>query len=102
MPNEMCQFMVNFTLPAVLSDRFTEKVPEQRAVVNTYFAEGKLVSYAVSLEKAKSWAVFNAETETDVIEMVRALPLTRYMRYEICPLTFYNIMIARMPLFSVN
>jgi muconolactone delta-isomerase len=102
MENEMYQYMVDFTMPTALSERFTNRIPEQRAVVNQYFADGKLVSYCVSLEKAKVWAVFNAETEEDVKSLIIALPLTRFMRFEICPLTFYNVLTAKVPKFSVN
>jgi muconolactone delta-isomerase len=102
MPTEVYQFMVDFSMPALLTERFTRKIPEQRALVNEYFNEGKLVSYAVSIEKGRVWAVFNAESETEVNEMVQSLPLTRYMRYSIATLTFYNILAMRMPQFSIN
>jgi hypothetical protein len=98
----MNQFMVDFTLPLHLNERFTNSIPEQRAMVNDYFSEGKLVSYALALEKSKLWAVFAAETEFEVIHYVEALPLTRYMRYTIAELTFHNSVMVRMPSFSVN
>ena len=102
MANEMYQYMVDFTMPSVLNDRFTSRIPEQRAVVNQYFVDGKLVSYCVSLEKSKVWAVFNAETEDDVLSLVRGLPLSRYMQYQISSLTFYNVLTTKIPNFSVN
>lgn len=94
--------MVDFSLPTSFSDRFTSRIPEQRAKINEYFAEGKLVTYAVSLESAKVWAVFNADSEAEVLVLIRAMPLTRYMEYVICPLTFYNVLAVKVPLFSVN
>lgn len=102
MPNDTAQFMVDFSLPTILTDRFTNRIPEQRAKVNEYFAEGKLVSYAVSLESAKVWAIFNADTESEVLTLINAMPLTRFMQYVICPLTFYNILTTQVPHFSVN
>ena len=102
MPNDSAQYMVDFSLPTVLTDRFTNRIPEQRAKVNDYFVEGKLVSYAVSLESAKVWAIFNAESEVEVLNLIRELPLTRFMQYVICPLTFYNVLTTQVPLFSVN
>lgn len=102
MANETYQYMVDFTMPNILSDRFTNRIPEQRLVVNQYFSEGKLVSYCVSLEKSKVWAVFNAETEEEVEGLITALPLTRFMTYEICTLTFYNVVTSKVPHFSVN
>ncbi|MBL7814538.1 MAG: hypothetical protein JNL70_05995 [Saprospiraceae bacterium] len=102
MPSDTQQYMVDFTLPTQLSERFTSRIPEQRAMVNDYFSEGKLVTYAVSLESAKVWAVFNADSEAEVLALIRALPLTRFMQYVICPLTFYNILATQVPHFSVN
>ncbi len=84
------QFMVDFTLPEELSNEFMDLIPYQRAVANRYFAEGKLVNYALSLEAARIWAVFNASTEMDVMDMLLDFPLTRFMEVEICPLASFN------------
>jgi muconolactone delta-isomerase len=102
MENEMFQFMVEFTMPPVLNDRFTSTIPAQRAKINQMFGTGKIVSYAVSLENLKVWAVFNAETETEANELANELPLTKYMKFKVNPLTFMNILTARVPSFSVN
>ena len=102
MENEMFQFMVEFTMPPVMNDRFTSTIPAQRAKINQLFGTGKLVSYAVSLENAKVWAVFNAETEGEANDLARELPLTKYMKFVVSPLTFMNILTARVPSFSVN
>ena len=89
-------------MPPVLNDRFTSTIPAQRAKINQMFSSGKIVSYAVSLENLKVWAVFNAETEGEANELARELPLTKYMKYAVNPLTFMNILTARVPSFSVN
>ena len=102
MENEMFQFMVEFTMPPIMNDRFTSTIPAQRAKINQLFGTGKLVSYAVSLENAKIWVVFNAQTEGEADELARDLPLTKYMKFVVNPLTFMNILTARVPSFSVN
>ena len=89
-------------MPPVLNDRFTSTIPAQRAKINQMFSSGKIVSYAVSLENLKVWAVFNAETEGEANDLARELPLTKYMKYVVNPLTFMNILTARVPSFSVN
>ena len=98
----MFQFMVEFTMPPIMNDRFTSTIPAQRAKINQLFGTGKLVSYAVSLENAKIWVVFNAQTEGEADELARDLPLTKYMKFVVNPLTFMNILTARVPSFSVN
>ncbi len=96
------QFMVDFTLPEVLTDEFMGLVPEQRMKVSEFFSEGKLLHYSLSLPKSKLWAVFSANSELEVMEMLAELPLTDYMDLEINPLTFYNALSPKLPAFSVN
>ena len=102
MPNDTNQYMVDFSMPTVLTERFSSRIPEQRDVINDYFSEGKLVSYSVSLESGKVWAVFNADSEDEVLVLICKLPLTRFMQYIICSLTFYNVLTTQVPHFSVN
>lgn len=96
------QFMVDFTLPEKLTEAFMEKIPFQRAKVNRMFREGKIVNYALSLDTAKMWAVFNANTEQEVKEMIARLPLTQYMACRISMLTFFNSQTEDTPAFSLN
>lgn len=96
------QFMVDFTLPENLTEDFMEKIPHQRASVNRLFREGKLVNYALSLETSKMWAVFNANSDLEVKEMIATLPLTQYMKINVSTLTFYNALEEEVPVFSMN
>jgi muconolactone delta-isomerase len=96
------QFMVDFTLPEVLTEDFMSLIPKQRASVNRFFAAGKLVNYALSLEKSKLWAVFNANSELEVMELIVEMPLTQFMEVRISVLTFYNTTQERVPEFSMN
>ncbi len=96
------QYMVNFTMPDVLSETFLSLIPQQRNLINRYFQEGKLVNYALSLENSKIWAVFRAENEMEVLEWVADLPLSEYMDIEVNNLTFFNAMQPKVPEFSLN
>lgn len=96
------QFMVDFTLPDVLTKEFMELIPYQRARIDQYFNEGCLINYALSLEKGKLWAVFLANSEMEVMELLVDMPLTKMMTVEISMLTFYNTHVEKMPAFSLN
>jgi len=96
------QFMVDFTLPTVLSEEFMGLVPYQRAAVNRFFSEGKLLNYSLSLENSKVWAVFQANSEMEVMNLIADLPLTEYMTVEISMLTFFNTKEPNIPDFSLN
>lgn len=84
------RFMVNFTMPPELPDHFLELLPYQEVMVDRYLLEGKLVNYALSLEEGKLWAVFNANSELEVLEMIVDFPLTAFMQVEISLLTRYQ------------
>jgi len=61
------QFMVDFSMPEVLTEEFMNMIPYQRSVINRLFTEGKLTNYALSLENSKLWAVFKANSEMEVV-----------------------------------
>jgi muconolactone delta-isomerase len=102
MDNATAQYMVDFTLPDSLTDDFISTIPHQRNIVNRLFSEGKLLNYALSLENSKLWAIFAARTESDLMDLVSLLPLSRYMRVRVSELTFYNSVSPNQPSFSVN
>lgn len=102
MINTEYQYMVDFTLPDVLSEEFINLIPYQRSAVNKLLLEGKIVNYALSLENSKLWAVFNANSELEVMDILADLPLTPFLKTEISLLTFYNTIYPKMPEFSKN
>ncbi|MCG8329177.1 MAG: muconolactone Delta-isomerase family protein [Chitinophagales bacterium] len=95
------QFMVDFTLPEELSNEFMNLLPYQKAIVAQYLEDGKLVNYALSLDNSKLWAVFNANSELEVLEMLTDFPLTPFMRVEVNLLTSFNTN-ELSPQFSLN
>lgn len=95
-------YMVDFTLPTVLSDEFMDLIPTQRAEVDLLLKEGTLVNYMLALEDAKLWAVFNANSEYEVMQMIAELPLTSFMEVRISQLTMHNTPQEAMPAFSMN
>ncbi len=102
MGNNLMQYMVDFTLPNELPEEFVTNIPRQRNAVNRLLGEGKILNYALSLENSKLWVVFSASSETELLEMVQGLPLTRYMKIRISELTFYNASNPYAPVFSIN
>ena len=95
-------FMVDFLLPEALSEEFMQLIPYQKELVNKYFKEGKLVNYALSLESSRLWAIFNANSELEVMDYLADLPLTDFMEVQISMLTFYNGNEVAVPTFSLN
>ncbi len=102
MDGEKFFYMVEFTLPQLIGERFQKLIPYQRAKVNTYFNEGKLASYTLSMENSKLWAIFIATSEREVEEFLHHLPLSRYMKHKINVLTFHHVQPDKVPAFSMN
>ncbi len=95
-------FMVDFTLPEELNDEFFDLLPLQDEVVNQYLSKGKLLHYALSLENGKLWAIFSANSELEIREMLLDFPLTRFLQLEVNLLTSYNTVHAGAVQFSLN
>lgn len=96
------QFMVDFTVPKNMSLEFKEMIPYQKMVVDRLFDEGKLRSYAQSFEDTRLWAIFNANSEVEVMNMLADLPLTNFMKVSINMLSSYNSADNYLPQFSKN
>ena len=102
MDNHIVQFMVDFTMPQDLPEEFVGKIPQQRAAVNRMLSEGKILNYALSLENSRLWVVFSVQSETELIDLIESLPLTRFMKYRVSELTFYNASNPFVQAFSMN
>ena len=84
------EFMVDFTMPDRLSDDFIARVPHQRQLINRYMKNKKLLSYALSLESQKMWAIFRVSSEFELMELLADLPLTSFMELNISSLSVLN------------
>jgi hypothetical protein len=98
----MYEFMIDIDLPVPFTDEFLSLVPRQRAMVNKLMNEGKITSYALSIESGKLWITAIAETELDVKQMLNGFPIAEYIFYRINKLTFHNSTSFQIPNFSLN
>jgi hypothetical protein len=97
----MAQFMVEFDLPEFTED-FIAKIPHQRMTVNRFLEEGKIHSYALSMDRERLWCIVNAESEIQVFQIIGEFPLIDYMKPHITELMFSNSVILKVPAFSLN
>src|SRR5580704_15431222 len=98
----MAGFLFQLEL-AEFSDEIAAVVPLHREFINKLFAEGRIVSYSVSIHRNLVWCVINAEDEQEAMEMVLAFPLYQYFVEVSChPLLFHNTLPATMPGISLN
>ncbi len=100
--SQVYQYMVNFVLLEDPPEEFFDLVPYQEVVVEQYLTTGKLVNYAQSMEFGQCWAVFKANSEMEVLEMLIDFPLTEFMEVEINLLAAYQTLEHPVPDFSLN
>jgi len=84
------QFMVEMELPKVFDEKLIALVPKQRNTVNKMLAKGKIKSYSLSMDRSMLWAIFVAESEFEVLEMISEFPLAEYVTPYITELMFTN------------
>jgi len=78
-------------------------IPEHREHINKLFAEGRILSYSVSVHRNMVWCVVNAEDEQEAMSMILAFPLYPCFSEILChPLLFHNILPATLPGISLN
>jgi muconolactone delta-isomerase len=82
--------MVDFSMPERLTDEFIERVPRQRQLINRYMKNKKLLSYALSLESCRMWAIFRVSSELELMQLIAELPLTPLMEVNISTLSILN------------
>ena len=94
--------MVEFDLPNPFPEAFMMKIPSQRLVINQMLEDGKIQSYALSIERDRLWCVVNADDELDVLRIIGEFPLIDYMKHTITELMFNNAVVMKVPAFSLN
>ena len=97
----MMQYMVEFEVPQPLTEDLLDMIPEQREAIDRLFTSGKLLSYSLSADRSRLWAVILAESESELMLYIDRLPMTPFMDYDYNELMFYNT-VAIMPSMSLN
>jgi len=98
----MNQYMVVFKFDPLLSKEFIDKIPLQRIKIGEYFVEDSLKIYTVNIEEGIGWSVWNVENKRTLNKLIKSLPLTQMMKYEVFPLTFYLSNAVMQMSYSLN
>lgn len=96
------QFMVDIDLPEVMTPEFRSLIPTQRVMVNELMNEGTILSYTLSLDRAKLWIVMVAESEEEVEEIISDFPIMDYSFAAIYELMFHETITRELPRISLN
>jgi hypothetical protein len=94
------QYMVEFDLPE-FTEEFMQLIPAQRERINELLEEGVILSYSLSLDRARLWVLLNAKNKAAVRGVLSSFPLIDFMVPNIYELMFTNSATV-MPSFSLN
>lgn len=93
--------MVEFVIPEPFPKMLYDLIPDQREKVESFFQSGKLITYTLSMDRSKLWALFIADNESELIHYIEALPLTPYFDYDYKEIMFHDT-IQFLPSMSLN
>lgn len=96
------KYMVVFELPEKMSPDFMSLIQPHKLKVANYFDQNILLSYTLSHNLRKLWAVFVAKSKEEVEDYINGLPLSKYMTYDIHELMFHESNDTPIPSFSLN
>jgi len=95
------QYIVEFVILDPFNDEIENLIPEQRMAVFRLFQDGVLQSYTLSLDRTRLWAVFSADSESELISILTNLPMHNFMDYDYTELMFHNSA-SFLPAVSLN
>lgn len=100
--DNMASYLFQIELPEPTED-MTNRIPAHREHIEQLFADGKILSYSVSVHRNQIWCVIAADDEQEAMEIVLRFPLYEYFTDVVChPLLFHSNMPATLPGISLN
>lgn len=84
-------YMVTLFLDDMELEKLVLLLPYQQTVIQRFTSEGKLLHYALSMEKNRIWMVFYAKNEGDIPGWISCFPICRYGSWQIQCLAQYHL-----------
>ncbi|MES2593510.1 MAG: muconolactone Delta-isomerase family protein [Bacteroidota bacterium] len=98
----MNTYMVSIQLPDELTEDFISLIPKQREMIDELMNEGKILQYALAIDRSKLWITLSADSKKDVLVIISAFPLIDYMKPNVFELAFYNSISTELPKLIMN
>lgn len=94
-------FMVTIDLPAPLKNKLNGLMDKQSRAIRKLMASGKISFYGMSENGGKIWAIVEAESTIEVMELIGDLPIYEYISYDIQSMDHVNVQNV-LPQYSLN
>lgn len=98
----MNTYMIIITLPTELTKEFISLIPKQRAKIEELMEQGKIIQYALAVDRSKLWVTVSANTEAKAKEITSSFPLIHFMKPKFFELAFQNSISTVLPKLIMN
>ncbi len=95
------QYMVEFDIPIPFPEEMLAMIVDQREAFDVLFHRGRLLSYCLSVDRSRLWAIFVASSESELLSLIDELPMTPYMDFDYEELMVYTS-VSMLPTMSLN
>lgn len=98
----MSAYMVMIQLPKELSVEFIALIPAQRAKIDELMDQGKILQYALAIDRSTLWVTISAKSEAIAKSIVSSFPLIDYMKPKFFELAFQSSVSTELPKIIMN
>ena len=95
------KYMVEFEVPYYFDDNLEELLREQKKSISDYFVQGKIFSCTVTKDLARMWMIMLADSESELLNIIDSLPVSRFCEYDYTELMVHNT-VQFIPDYSLN
>src|SRR5437868_6497767 len=100
--NNKNSFLAEIELRNAFGMEFMSLIPAQRKHIDELMNQGKVVNYALAIDRAKLWVTFEAKNEEEVMDILATFPLIKFMKPDITELAFLDSIHSGFPHLSLN
>ena len=98
----MKNYMVIIKLPPVMTKKFINLIPAQRAKIDALMAQGIICNYSLAMDRSMLWTTIAADSEIKVMEILAEFPLINFMKPAIFELAFHHSVFYNLHSVSLN
>lgn len=98
----MNTYMIIIQLPTELTKEFISLIPKQRLKIEDLMEQGKIIQYALAVDRSTLWVTVSANSEAKAKEMISSFPLIHFMKAKYFQLAFQNSISTVLPKLIMN
>lgn len=95
-------FLVHIELPDFFTQKFYSLIPAQRDIVADLLEKRVLLSYSLDMERKNIWAIMEAVSEQEVMDILSTFPIIKEVRVTITELAYSDSAPIRFPELIMN